>query len=161
MFEILKSSSKLKIIIFIILELNFIYAVGYTGNIIIGGYCSFESSFSMLLQSLLFILSIPIIGYVIYRFISKRVAWNIAMVILDDYPGFMLLSEDKVKVNPSLENEIDVYRKNFMDTMTIMGEYDSISVIIKYNYFIIFTFSTIATVCRYVDMQKSILWHTS
>lgn len=162
MLTILKKSSNLKISIFIILGLNLIYAIGYIGNMFIEGHCSFVADLSIFI-SLIYILLLPFIGYMIHRFVSKRVAWSVARVHLDDLGAFGLLTDEKLKNTPSLTSKIDEYKKEFKSTIKTMGEYDTISMIIKFNYFIIFTFSTVATICNYkqVNIEAYTIFLTS
>ena len=126
----LKDSSKLKIFIFIILELNFIYAIGYIGHMLIGGDYTFLVNLSTFI-SLGYILALLVIGYIIHRFLSKRIGYITARVFLDDSVSISLLLEEKIKKikdNSSSNIKIEELKNEFYKTMKIMEEYDSILV---------------------------------
>lgn len=158
MLETLKSSSKLRILILIILGLNLIYVIAYTGNMLIEEEYSYNSDLLALLSKLVVALISVSIGYLIYASLSKRVAHNIARVVLNDLGKFEQLAEEKCNKNSSLATKIDEYRKKFRDRMKIMGEYDSVFIMIKFNFFIVLIFSVIFTLSN--GTQINIITYT-
>jgi len=144
-----------RILVFTILELNTIYVIGYTGDMFIEGNYSFFIDVS-LFTLLLYTLALPIIGYMIHRFLGKRVAWNIARVILDDHPEFFMLAEDTTKSNPTLVHEVEILKDEFNSTVNRMSEYDSTSVLVNYNYFIVFAFIVLIVLSHYTKIDIAI-----
>ena len=67
-----------------LLGLNIIYVLLHTGNMFIGKNYSFVVDKSMLL-SFGYVMALTLSGYAILHFLSKRVAWNAARIVLDDF----------------------------------------------------------------------------
>jgi len=148
----LKKYLTLRILVFTILILNTIYVIGYTGDIFIEGNYSFFIDVS-LFTSLFYTLALSIIGYLIHRFLGKRVTWNISRVILDGRPEFFMLAEDTIKNNPTLENEVEILKDELNSTVNRMSKYDSTSVLVKYNYFIVFAFIILVVLFHYTKID--------
>lgn len=148
----LSKSSKFKILIFLILELNIIYAVAYIGNMIIEGHYFLMVDLSIA-SSLLYILILPLVGYILHRFFTKRVSWNIARVLLYDSLEFGLLAAEKLKNSPPLESKINKHRNELNNRTVMLEDLDNINDMIQFNYFIIFTFSILITMCNYTQVN--------
>lgn len=146
MLTVLKKVSILKISIFL-LGLNLTYIIGYLGDILIEGNYSFVADWSIII-SLFYALAFPFVGYMIYRYFSTRVAWTTARVVLDDLGAFGLLSDEKLKYNPSLKSKVDKYKKEFWNIVQAIGEYDSVSMALKYNYLIVLAFGLVIVLCN-------------
>lgn len=132
-----------------------IYAVAYIGNMLIESHYTLAVDLSTF-SSLAYILILPIIGYFLNHFFTKRVAWNLAEILLDDLGEFGLLAEEKLKNTLSLESKMNKEKKKFFNGVAMLQDLDTIYAMIKFNYFIVFTFSMLVTICNYTQVNIAI-----
>jgi hypothetical protein len=154
MFKVFKNSSKLKVLVFVFLELNFIYAIGYLGHMIISSEYLFDINL-LTITPLFYLAFILVASYTISSFFAKRVTWNVARARLDDIGGFGLLADEKTKQTPSLKDQISVYKNKCFQTIELMGDYDNIFMMVKFNYIIILVFSSIVTLFNYKKIDTT------
>ena len=148
----LKKYLTLRMMFFAILILNTIFVIGYMGDMFIEGNYSFFIDISLIIL-LFYSLALPIISYMVHRFLKTRVSWYAARAVLDNCPEFFMISEDVIKNNLTLKYEIEISKDEFNSTVNKMGEYDGISVLINYNYFIVFAFIIVVVLFHYTKID--------
>ncbi len=147
-----KELVRFEVIIVILLVLNLIYVVAHSGNMFIGKHYSFRMD-ELKLFSFWYVIVLALSGYAFFRYLSKRVAWNAARVVLDDLPGFMMIADEKIKNYPLLTNKIEILKKEMIDYESLIGGYDSLMSYVRKSYFIIIIFSVLVSVCNYPQVD--------
>ena len=110
-------------------------------------------------KPMLHIVLILVVGYIIFKILSKQVAGIVAMAVLDKF-GSMSLLLDK-NLNLSKDEVVKIIEK--------LSSYDNAMVLLKFNYFVIIGFALFVLICnddkidivKYVFMQSVLIFIVS